>query len=179
MSVLYCHSSFLSLPAPGGMWFREQLLQSPPQIIALVKGSDMSSLPSQAAWEKNLHGLWWERCVFHSLRPVVGGFWIVQLLKKGSWAMLVWFAFKKYSQSTMSYQQELTCFIMAMWSSTDWHDNACEEKTVSWKAKFSFNILFILKTDISGHGKTIRWKAFCSKSYHKFHIHSTNVHPIL
>lgn len=31
------------------MWFREQALPSQPQIITLMKGGDMSSLPSQAA----------------------------------------------------------------------------------------------------------------------------------
>lgn len=57
ISVFYGHSSFLSLPAPGGMWFRKPFLPSQPQIIGLVKGSDRSSLPSQAAWEENLRGL--------------------------------------------------------------------------------------------------------------------------
>lgn len=66
MSVLYCHSSFLSLPVPGGMWFREQLLLSQPQIITLVKGMTCLAFQGRLPGEEKLHGFGWEQCI----RPV-------------------------------------------------------------------------------------------------------------
>lgn len=66
MSVLYCHSSFLSLPVPGGMWFREQLLLSQPQIITLVKGMTCLAFQGRLPGEEKLRGFGWEQCI----RPV-------------------------------------------------------------------------------------------------------------